>query len=155
MLKDNDFYVVFKLVSGEQVMAVLVQEDDDHVLVEHPMIMRFALDFEAGKERITAAPFCAFTSDSEFVLAKSNIMFMKKLHHVFVPHYQQIVKDHEESTLFVPKNSAEELKWDDEPPTPEQARKAIQQLQSIFNEEEEINWEEKLKNLVQGNDTIN
>ena len=155
MLKDNDFYVVFKLVSGEQVMAVLIQEDDDHVLVEHPMIMRFALDFEAGKERITAAPFCAFTSDTEFVLAKSNIMFMKKLHHVFVPHYQQIVKDHEESTLFVPKNSAEELKWDDEPPTPEQARSAINQLKSILGEEEEVNWEEKLKNLVQGNDTIN
>ena len=137
MLNDNDFYIVLKLVSGEQVMAVLRQEDDNHVLVEHPMIMRFALDFEAGKERITAAPFCAFTSDTEFVLEKSNILFIKKLHHIFIPHYQQIVKDHSESSHFIPKGSAEELQWDDEPPTPEEAQKMIAQLKGVLGEEEE------------------
>ena len=58
MLTDNDFYVVFKLTTGENVMAVLRQEDEEHVLVEHPMIMRSVLNFEAGKEHLTASPLC-------------------------------------------------------------------------------------------------
>ena len=155
MISDNDLFIVFKLVSGEQVMAVLRQEDDSHLLVEHPMVMKFALDFEQGKERITASPFCAFTNESEFVLAKRNVLFIKKLHHAFIPHYKQIVKDHEESSMFVPAGSAEELQWDDEPPTPQEARSMIKQLKNVLGEEEEINWEEKVKMLVPGNDTIN
>lgn len=158
MLEDNDFYVVFKLTSGENVMAVLRQEDESHVMIEHPMVMRSIMNFEAGKEHLTAAPLCAFTDESDFVIAKKNIMYMKKLHRVFIPHYQRIVRDHQESTLFTPadSNTAESLQWDDEEMTPERAKKAIEQLQSIFErDEEEINWDEKLKNLVPGNDTLN
>jgi len=74
MLSNNDFYVVIKLTSGEQVMAVLRQEDDAHVLIEHPMIMKTIVNFEAGKEHLTASPLCAFTAESEFVLPKVNIL---------------------------------------------------------------------------------
>jgi hypothetical protein len=156
MLNNNDFYVVIKLTSGEQVMAVLRQEDDAHVLIEHPMIMKTIVNFEAGKEHLTASPLCAFTDESEFVLPKVNILFIKKLHHVFIPHYQRIVKDHEESTLFVPAGQQETLSWDDEEMTPEKARKMISQLQGVLGEErEEIDWKEKLKYLVDGNDTLN
>lgn len=159
MLNDNDLYVVFKLTSGENVMAVLRQEDESHVMVEHPMVMRSIMNFEAGKEHLTAAPLCAFTDETDFVIAKKNIMYMKKLHRVFIPHYQRIVDEHEKSTLFTPagSNTAESLSWDDEEDlTPERAKKALEQLRSIFEpDEEEINWEEKLKNLVPGNDTIN
>jgi hypothetical protein len=56
---------------------------------------------------------------------------------VFVPHYQRLVNEHQESTLFTPADSAtdESLSWEDEP--------------------EETDWEEKLKNFVPGNDTMN
>ena len=118
----SEFYIVAKLTSGEQVMAVLKEEDDAHILIENPMVMKTTLDFEAGKERITAAPLCPFTDDSTFVLDKKNLLFIKKLHHVFVNHYKNIVKDYAESTNFVPEGSADALDWEDEPPTPEQAR---------------------------------
>lgn len=156
MLSGDEFYIVFKLTSGEQVMAVLQEEDEQHIMVEHPMIMKTIMNFEAGKEHVTASPLCAFTDDQEFVIEKSNVLFIKKLHHVFIPHYQRIVADHMESTLFSPagSNTAESLRWDDEP-TPEEARKMQSMLSSIAGEEEEINWEEKLKNLVPGNDTMN
>lgn len=155
MLKSDDFYVVFKLTSGENVMAVLRQEDDRHVLVEHPMVMRSIMNLEAGKEHLTAAPLCAFTDESDFVIPKKNILFMKKLHRVFIPHYQRIVNEHENTTLFVPPDQEEALSWEDEM-TPETARKAVQQLKSVLGiEEEEIDWKEKLKFLVDGNDTIN
>ena len=146
MLKSDDFYVVFKLTSGENVMAVLRQEDDRHVLVEHPMVMRSIMNLEAGKEHLTAAPLCAFTDESDFVIPKKNILFMKKLHHMFISHYQRIVNEYESTTMFIPP--------DDMPP--ETARKAVQQLKGILGiEEEEIDWKEKLKFLVDGNDTIN
>ena len=158
MLSSNDFYVVIKLTSGEQVMAVLRSEDDAHVLVEYPMIMKTIVNFEQGKEHLTASPLCAFTDDSEFVLPKTNILFIKKLHHVFIPHYQRIVSDHEQSTLFVPPGQDEALSWDEaDEMTPEKARRMISQLQDVLGEEpeEEIDWKEKLKFLVDGNDTIN
>lgn len=158
MLKDNDLYVIFKLTSGENVMALLVQEDESNVLVESPMVMRSIMNFEAGKEHLTAAPLCAFTDETDFVISKSNIMFMKKLHRVFIPHYKRIVDEHEKSTHFVPPDSdtSEPLNWDDEM-TPEKAKKALEQLRAIFGaeEEEEIDWKEKMKFLVDGNDTIN
>lgn len=157
MLNDNDFYVVFKLTSGENVMAVLRQEDESHVMIEHPMVMKSIMNFEAGKEHLTASPLCAFTDETDFVIAKKNIMYMKKLHRVFIPHYKRIVTEHESSTMFIPadSNTAESLQWEDEELTPERAKKAAEQLRSIFEQEEEINWEEKLKNLVPGNDTLN
>lgn len=155
MLNGNELYIICKLTSGEQIMAVLQQEDEHHVMLEHPMVMKTILNFEAGKEQITASPLCAFTDEQSFVIPKRNILFIKKLHHLFIPHYQRIVSDHMESTLFSPagSNTAESLRWDDEV-TPEQANKMKTMLKSII-EEEEIDWEEKLKNVVPGNDTIN
>jgi len=150
MLTDNDFYVVFKLTTGENVMAVLRQEDEENVLVEHPMIMRSVLNFEAGKEHLTASPLCQFTDEIDFVIPKTNIMFMKKLHQVFIPHFKRIVDQHEKTASFVSAET-EEI----EHLTPERARKAIQQLNAIFGNKQENDWKEKLKNLVPGNDTIN
>lgn len=152
----SEFYIVTKLTSGEQVMAVLKEEDDNYVLVENPMVMKTTLDFDAGKERITASPLCPFSDDKVYVLAKRNLLYVKKLHHIFVNHYQQIVAEYAQSSNFVPEGSAEALDWEDEKPTPEEARKMINQLKNVFGtEEKEVNWEEKLKQLVPGNDTIN
>lgn len=151
----NEFYIVLKLTSGEQVMSVLKEEDERHILISNPMIMKTTIDFEAGKERITAAPLCPFSDDESYVLDKKDILFIKKLHHVFVDHYKNIVKDYKDSTNFVPAGSAEALDWGDEPPTPEEARSAIAQLKNILGEEEEIDWADKLKRLVPGNDTLN
>ena len=138
MLDENEFYIVMKLTSGEQVMAVLKEEDDDHVLLESPMCIRTIPILDANREHITAQPLCQFSDDRSFVIAKRDIMFVKKLHHVFIPHYQRIVKDHEDSTLFIPAGQEDALDWDEEE-----------------SEEEEIDWKEKLKFLVDGNETLN
>lgn len=138
MLSDNEFYIIMKLTTGEQVMAVLKEEDELNIMIDHPMLMKITQVFETGKEHITASPLCAFTNDQTFIISKSNVLFIKKLHHVFVPHYQKLVSEHQESTLFTPADatSDESLSWEDEP-------------------QEETDWEEKLKNFVPGNDTLN
>ena len=155
MLNENDLYVVFKLHSGETVMAVLRQEDDNRVLVEHPMVMKSILNIEAGKEHLTAMPLCAFTDESEFILPKSSIMFMKKLHRIFIPHYQRIVQDHERTTTFIPPDQpdGEPIGWDDV--DEEKAKELLQKLKSVVESEEETDLRDKLARMVPGNDTIN
>ncbi len=102
MLTGNELYVVMKLVSGENVMAVLKSEDEDFIEVESPMCIRTIPVIETGREHITASPLCQFSEDStSYVLDKKNLMFVKKMHHLFIPHYQKIVADHEEVGLNI------------------------------------------------------
>jgi hypothetical protein len=136
----SELYVVLKLTSGEQVMAVLKEEDEHHIIVENPMVMKTIQDFAEGKEHITAHPMCAFTDDTDFVLAKRNVLFIKKLHHLFIGHYERIVAEANDATIFQPHNREEDLVWEDE---------------VVEEKEEEIDWNEKLKSFVKGNDTIN
>lgn len=130
MLNGNELFVILKLVSGEQVMAVLRSEDEDFVEIESPMCIRTFPILETGKEHITAHPLCQFTDDINYVLDKKDVMYVKKMHHIFIPHYLRIVKEHEDLTEVNEDKSyrAEDLSWGDE---------------------------EEILNFVEGNETIN
>lgn len=133
MLSGNELFVVLKLVSGEQVMAVLRSEDEMFIEIESPMCIRTIPVIETHKEHITAHPLCQFSDDVSYVLDKKDVMFVKKMHHIFIPHYLRIVEEHEKLTIVNEEKStprAEDLYWE---------------------EEEEID----LRNFVEGNDTIN
>lgn len=102
MLTGNELYVVMKLVSGENVLAVLKSEDENYVEVESPMCIRTIPVLETGREHITASPLCQFAEDSSsYILDKKNLMFVKKMHHLFIPHYLRIVADHAEVGLNI------------------------------------------------------
>ena len=156
-MSDN-LYVILKLTSGEQVMAVLREEDEQYVMLEDPMCIKMIPVLETGREHVIANPLCHFTDDTTYVIPKQSILFVKRLQSSFVPHYLKLVEQHNDHS-FVPREekNAEQLDWGDEEPTPEEARKMIKQLKNVFEEEkeEEVDWKEKLKNLVPGNDTIN
>ena len=133
MLSGTELFVVLKLVSGEQVMAVLRSEDDSYIEIESPMCIRTIPIIETQKEHITAHPLCQFSDDVKYVLDKKDVMFVKKMHHIFIPHYLRIVKEHEELAIVNEENSApraDDLYWE---------------------EEQEID----LRNFVEGNETIN
>jgi len=153
MLNDNDLYVIFKLTSGENVMAVLRQEDEENILIEYPMIMRSIINFEEGRESLTAQPLCMFTDEHDFIISKKNITFIKKMHHIFIPHYKKIVDEHEQSTFFIPNEEDNKLSWEDDTPT-QKSKLIIKKLKDILESDEE-SITEKLKRLVPGNDTIN
>ena len=132
MLSGNELFVIVKLVSGEQVMAVLRSEDDSFIEIESPMCIRTIPVLETNKEHITAHPLCQFSDDVKYVLDKKDVMFIKKMHHIFIPHYLRIVKEHE---VLVDDNEhkgarAEDLTWEDE-------------------------IEVDIRNFIEGNDTIN
>lgn len=155
MLDGSEFYVILKLSTGEQMMAVLRNEDEEYIEIEYPMVMRMIPILSEGKEQITAHPFCQFSDDRHFTLHKSDVMFVKKLHHVFIPHYQRIVKEHERSSL-VTRGEETSLDWGDEEEvmTVEEARKRIEMLRSIAGIEEEEQPSPR-STFVEGNDTIN
>jgi hypothetical protein len=131
MLSGNELFVILKLVSGEQVMAVLRSEDEMFIEIESPMCIRTIPILHAQKEHITAHPLCQFSSDVNYTLDKKDVMFIKKMHHIFIPHYMRIVKEHEQIVVAKEEKSpsADDLSWEDE--------------------------EEDLRNFVEGNETIN
>ncbi len=156
MLDGSEFYVVLKLCTGEQVMAVLREEDDDRILLETPMVMRSIPVIETGREHITAHPLCQFSDDKIYVILKKDVMFCKKLHHIFVDHYIRIVKEHEESASFVTREKKRELleDWEDaEQITVEEAKKRIQMLADLLRNESQEE-EERTITIVKGNDTV-
>ena len=153
MLDDNEFYVIMKLTSGEQVMAVLKEEDDEHVLLESPMCIRTIPILEAHREHVTAHPLCQFSDDRTFVIAKRDIMFVKKLHHLFIPHYQRIVAEHEKLS-FITKDQKEELLWEDEVDQ-EEAIRRISMLEDLAKTPKDEEEERRYRVFIEGNDTIN
>ena len=137
---DHDFYVIVKLVSGEQMMAVLLDEDEDFVVLDNPMCIRMIPVLAENKEHLTAYPFCHFSEDTSFILDKKNLIFVKKMHHMFVEHYQRIVNEYDETTLVTRDSNnslrrAEDLDWGDD------------------SYESEETLEDRV--FVEGNDTIN
>ena len=153
MLDENEFYIVIKLTSGEQVMAVLREEDDEHVLLESPMCIRTIPILEASREHVTAHPLCQFSDDRTFVIAKRDIMFVKKLHHLFIPHYQRIVAEHEKLS-FITKDQKEELLWEDEVDQ-EEAKRRISMLEDLAKTPKDEEEERRYRVFIEGNDTIN
>jgi len=154
MLDDNEFYIVMKLTSGEQVMAVLKEEDDEHVLLDSPMCIKTIPILEAGREHVTAHPLCQFSDDRSFVIAKRDIMFVKKLHHLFIPHYQRIVAEHEKLSFISSKGKKEELLWEDDVDQ-EEAKRRILMLEELAKTPKDEREEERYRVFIEGNDTIN
>jgi hypothetical protein len=146
MLTGNEVFVVIRLTTGEQMMCALEQEDDTYIELAHPMVIRTIQSIETGREHITAAPFCAFSAETSYVIDKKNVVFIKPLKEIFIPHYMRIVKEHETVSF----NASEERI------SAEEARKRIAMLANIFGDQldEELGKQEEIKpTYIEGNDT--
>lgn len=150
MLADKNVYVVIKLTSGEQVMAILEEEDDNFIQLVHPMTIRTIPIVGQGREHITAHPFCQFTDDKLFLIEKKNVIFIKRLHEMMIPHYKRIVAEHDNDWRIEPNHTREEPMI-----SPDEARKRIAMLAGIAGLGEEKEEKEKpiQSTFVEGNDT--
>lgn len=165
MLTGNEHYVVVKLISGEQIMAVLEYETEETVELAYPMLIRMFPIVVAGKshEHVTATPYSQFSEDPIISIHKRNIIFLKNLHHMLIPHFTKIVQDAEQTVLVKRDstgqvNRAEDLVWEDEELeremktlTTEEIQKRIDVLEAIFGSEEP---EEEKTTFVEGNRTL-
>lgn len=149
MLTDKDVYVVIKLTNGEQVMAVLEEEDDKYVQLSSPMTIRTTPIVGEGREHITAHPYCQFTDDTSFSIEKKNVMFIKRLHEMMIPHYRRIVAQHSNDWRI------EKPKQQEEPfISSREAKKRIAMLVGIAGEEEAEEDTSMPCTYIDGNDTI-
>jgi hypothetical protein len=155
----NDHFVIVKLVSGEQVMATLTNEDALTVELQYPMVIRMVPFIQGNQahEHVTAAPLCQFSDDKTYRIPKTNIMFVKKLHEVLIPHYNRIVDEHEHTVLVrsdktgqIERVVHEELKE----LTVEDIQKRIDMLESIAGIEREAEEGEEIRYYVEGNETV-
>jgi hypothetical protein len=152
----NEHFVIVKLVSGEQVMATLTSEDATTVELQYPMVIRMIpfVDGERAHEHVTAAPLCQFSDDKTFRIPKTNIMFVKKLHEVLIPHYNRIVDEHE-NTILVRSDKTGNIERIKEELTVEDIQKRIDMLESIAGIERDTEGEEEeTRYYVEGNETL-
>lgn len=148
-------FVILKLVSGEQVMATLTGEDAESIAVEYPMVIRLIPFVQEGKaqEHVTAAPFCQFSDDKQFTISRTNIIFIKKMHQMIIPHYSRLVDEHEASVLVRKEanGSVSRISLDGDDVTLEEIQKRIDMLQGIVYDDSE----EEKQFYIEGNATVN
>jgi len=152
----NEHFIIIKLVSGEQVMAVLEKETDENIQISTPLLLRLfpVLGAEQGSEHVTATPWCKFADDSNLTLNKRNILFVKNLHSMLIPHYIRLASEAEEHVPIKQKQdgSVRKLHWEDEEVeqlSNEEIQKRIKLLEAIAEKEEE-----EARTFIEGNDTI-
>jgi hypothetical protein len=170
LLNGDEHFVIIKLISGEQIMAILEYEHDDTVELVYPMLMRMFPVVTAGKahEHLTATPYSQFAENAHISVHKRNIIFMKNLHHVLIPHFERLVAENEQ-TVLLKKDAQVEEDWTDTPEdieflrkikeeaqsmTTEELEKKIAMLESLYKDEEEISVEDVKSIILDGNDTI-
>ena len=154
MLTGDESFIVVKLSTGEQLMAILEQEDATHIQLLDPMIIRTIPVVSEGKEHVTAHPYCQFTGDNVFDIDKKNVIFIKPLLRAMIPHYLRIVKEHESGPALRTQKRAEDLDWGDEGEiTREEAIRRIQMLEDITGISVAEEEKEELGYFIEGNDT--
>ena len=100
----SEYYVIVKLVSGEQVMATLVNEDEYTIEIKNALLIKLRLisDDERQYESISVVPFCQFTDDPNFVLDKSIIIYVKELSEHLVSKYEDLIESEFKVNLGAP-----------------------------------------------------
>jgi hypothetical protein len=156
----NTDYVVLKLITGETIMAMFEGEDDKFVKVEYPIQIRTMLIPEINKETISAAPYCPFSDSKTYILEKSHIVYIKRLHHAYIKHYKEFLKSYEEAMIPTTRRRYEEEQslegFDDlDDLTLEEIQNRLDILESIANAPREDVSEEDLEKrvFVPGNET--
>ncbi len=163
MMQDKD-YIVLKLVTGETVMATFEGEDDKFVKVEYPIQIRTMVVPGLNRESVHAVPYCQFSDSVSFVLEKSHIVYIKRLHRQFIPHYKNFLKSYDEALIPATRQSSKEIKdqleelFGDEEDTLtiEEVNRRLDMLEAIANGSSTEEDEESLleANFVEGNDTV-
>jgi hypothetical protein len=153
MLKGNEYYVIVKFVTGEEVMAAMTDEDVDYVELLYPMVIRVmsTVDGNLISQRIAAAPYCQYSEDKYFKIKRSNVMFVKKLNELFVPHYTRMVEELETPVLATIDSDGMIRRLEEEAETlsDEEILEQISILESTQSEEEEL-----VRSFIKGNDTF-
>jgi hypothetical protein len=148
LINEEEHFVVIKLVSGEQVMAILEEETEDEIDIVFPMLIRLfpVVDGAKSHEHVTATPYSQFADDAHLTIRKDSIIFIKNLNHVMIPHYLKLMEQ-ENDKVLVQKDPVTKQVTREEELTSEEVEKRMKLLKYLTDEETPLS-------VVDGNDTI-
>lgn len=90
----NEDCVVFKLVTGETIIATLLNETKDGIIVLNPLQVKMIpvdMGEDGYSEQAITNRFCPFTDDKDFSFDLKNIVYCKPLHPKMLQHYNKLV----------------------------------------------------------------
>ena len=118
-------YAVLKLINGEEILCTYVGEDETHILVIFPMLVKSMPKLKEGRvlEAISLAPYTHFAADDEYTFSKSHVVFIKNLSERYYDTYKVAVEDF--LTGIDPTG----------PTTAEELRDALNQIGNIFGDQ--------------------
>ena len=111
----NSEYIVVKLLTGETVMATLLHESDDTIIVNNPIVVRaITVTTDGGSvEKTVTNPYCTLTLEREFYFDRRHVLFVQPLHPTVIAFYNKLVTAFEDEfssdLLDEPEEPKEEL----------------------------------------------
>lgn len=136
-----DKFIIIKLISSEEIVCTLVDENEHDVKTLFPMIVRSIPRMSPeGRimESLVMAPYSHFAADDQFDFHKSQIIFIKELGEKYIDSYKLAVDDFVASTCL-----------DEKPATVEDLKDALDKLAETFGDQ--IEYED---NVESDTDTI-
>lgn len=96
-LKLSSFYVLLKLNSGDTLMAMLKEDNEEDILIQYPFeVKSFSVVTDEGiGEATSIKPWIGTDTDKYFYLPKSAILIMKPLAARMIPTYLTFLKRYE------------------------------------------------------------
>lgn len=155
MMDADKDYVVVKLMTGEQLLAIKVDETRQDITVLFPMQMKDIQrinDDGTASESITGSPFCSFAQERMFTLPKTAVMFHERLHELLVPYYIRMVNQYERMVEVPESMFREDYEGEPEPLTVEDVEKAVDRLAAIMTAASSETESEGT--FIEGNDTV-
>ena len=119
----NDRYIVFKLISAEELVAHCIHEDDYEIKVLFPMAVRRVPRHGGMAESIVLSPYTYFSAEDEYTFQRSQIIFIKDLDPKYEAEYNRSIDD------FVGSNTG-----NPEPYNPAELQELTDKLQNLFRD---------------------
>lgn len=126
-------YVAMKLQTGEEILALLHDEDPNGVLILHPMMVQHETDEEHAIEHYWAQPLCPFTDDHSFFIEKKNVVYIKTLSPYLIKHYHAMVERFGESEIIkqARMHAENKVSWGGEEITEQEAKRRVEMIKTM------------------------
>jgi hypothetical protein len=107
----RDTYAVLKLVSGEEILCSVLEENEHEMTVMFPMVIKLVHRFVGNKpiETISIAPYSYFSASDEYTFQKNHIIVAKDMSSEYVRQYHLSVDDFIHNTPAASHESLEEV----------------------------------------------
>lgn len=90
-------YVTIKLMNGDTLLAVLIDEKEDCFVIMYPIQMKSVSFKDTNKEVLAGTPWCTFTDEQIYDIWKNDVVLIKPLNQSTIEYYKRLVDIQEES----------------------------------------------------------